>query len=168
MEKEKMYELFTIWWNSLQNNNGGRAKLKRCRTPEEAALLPETHRLRSLLPQWIELEAVAIIAGVSAHIKKESKLGFSESLATPNEKKGRAPLSEERFRQLLSCREWAELYRSLRRTVTILDGNVNLINFFKTVILWNDEFHSKYKKPGKGIKFELSQSYYETAMKYEK
>jgi CRISPR system Cascade subunit CasB len=168
MGKEKMQEVFTNWWNRLQENNGGRAQLKRCGSPEEAALHPETHRLKSMLPAWVPLEAVAIIAGVSAHIKNDTSLGFAESLATPREKNGRVPLSESRFRQLLTCREWDELYRTLRRSVSILGGNVNLLSFVDTVLLWNDEFLGAFKRPGKGLKFKLSRAYYETAMKYEK
>ena len=110
MTKEERQEVFTKWWARLQENNGGRAQLKRCNSPEEAALHAETHRLKSMLPNWIPLEAVATIAGVSAHIKNDTKLGFAQSLATPKEKNGRVPLSESRFRQLLSCREWDELY----------------------------------------------------------
>lgn len=168
MTKEERQEVFTKWWTRLQENSGGRAQLKRCSSPEEAALHSETHRLKSMLPNWIPLEAVATIAGVSAHIKNDTKQAFAKSLATPKEKNGRVPLSESRFRQLLSCREWDELYRTLRRSVTILDGKVNLSSFVDTVLLWNDEFRGEYKKPGMTIKFKLSRDYYETAMKYEK
>ncbi len=167
MTKEERDEVFLKWWRSLQENNGGRAQLKRCNLPEEAALHPETHRLKSMLPKWISLEVVATISGVSAHIKNDTKLGFAQSLATPKDKNRRVPLSESRFRQLLSCREWAELYRTLRRTVSILDGKVNLKSFVDTVLLWNDEFRGEYKKPGMTIKFKLSRDYYETAMKYK-
>ncbi len=166
--KKGMQEVFTDWWDRLQKNNGGRAQLKRCSSPEEAALHPETHRLKNMLPDWLPLEAVATIVGVSAHIKNETKLGFAQSLATPKEKNGRVPLSESRFRQLLSCRDWDELYRTLRRSVSILDGNVNLLSFVDAVLLWNDEFRGAYRKPGKSLKFELSRDYYEIAMKYEK
>lgn len=168
MINEEMYKVFTNWWKRLQENNGGKAQLRRCNSPEEAALHSETYRLKNMLPKWLSLEAVATLAGISAHIKNDTSLGFAKSLATPKEKNGRVPLSESRFRQLLSCREWDELYRSLRRTVSILDGNVNLMSFVDTVILWNNEFLGAYKKPGKGLKFELSRDYYETAMKYEK
>ena len=168
MINEEMQKVLLSWWKRLQENNGGRAQLKRCNSPEEAALHSETYRLKTMLPKWVSLEAIATIAGVSAHIKNDTSLGFAKSLATPQEKNGRVPLSESRFRQLLSCREWDELYRTLRISVSILDGNVNLISFIDTVLLWNDEFRGSYKKPGKGLKFELSRDYYETAIIYEK
>lgn len=168
MINEEMQKVLINWWKKLQENNGGRAQLRRCKSPEEAALHSETYRLKSMLPKWVSLEAISTIAGVSAHIKNDTSLGFARSLATPREKNGRVPLSESRFRQMLSCREWDELYRTLRRSVSILDGNVNLISFIDTVLLWNDEFRGSYKRPGKGLKFELSRDYYETAMKYEK
>ena len=168
MINEEMQKIFINWWKKLQENNGERAQLRRCNSPEEAALHSETYRLKNMLPKWISLEAVATIAGVSAHIKNDTSLEFAKSLATPKEKNGRVPLSESRFRQLLSSREWDELYRALRRTVSILDGNVNLVSFVNTVLLWDDEFKGHYKRPGKGLKFELSRDYYETSMKYEK
>ena len=161
-------EAISNWWNRLQDNSGGKARLKRCQTPEEAALLPETFSLGKLLP-WLPIEARATIAGVSAYIKKSSsKKKFGEALATPKEKNGRVPLSESRFRQLLSARDWQEVYRSLRRVVTILDGDIDLIQFVETIILWSEELQGKYREPGKGLKFKLSQDYYTIAMKYEK
>jgi CRISPR system Cascade subunit CasB len=168
MMNKEMQKIFADWWTRLQDNHGGRAQLRRCRSPEEVALHPETHRLKNKLPGWLPLEAVATIVGVSAHIKNSTKQKFAQSLATPKEKNGRVPLSENRFRQLISCREWGELYRGLRRSVTLLDGRVNLLSFVDTILLWNDEFRGAYKKPGKGVKFELSRDYYETAIKHEK
>ncbi len=168
MINEEMQKVLLNWWTRLQENNGGRAQLRRCNSPEEAVIHSETYRLKNMLPKWISLEAIATIAGVSAHIKNDTSLGFAKSLATPKEKNGRVPLSESRFRQLLSCREWDELYRSLRRTVSILDGNVNLISFADTVLLWNNEFRGDTKRPGKGLKFELSRDYYETVINNEK
>ncbi len=165
---EEIQKDFINWWKKLQENNGSRAQLRRCNSPEEAALHPETYRLKNVLPKWIPLEAVATIAGVSAHIRNDTAHEFARALATPKERNGQVPLSESRFRQLLSCRNWNEVYRSLRRAVTILDGNVNLTSFVDTVLLWNDEFKGEYKRPGKGLKFELSRNYYETVMKYEK
>ncbi len=172
--KAETRESITGWWERLQKNSGGRAKLKRCQSPEEAALLSETFTLSAMLP-WLSLEAVATIAGVAAHIKKpdnekvdKQSRKFGESLATPKEKSGRVPLSETRFRQLITARDWNEVYRSLRRAVTILDGRVDLISFAETVILWNDEFEGRYKKPGTGLKFELSKDYYTKVMKTKK
>lgn len=168
MTKEERQKAFIRWWTELQENNGGRAQLKRCSSPEEAALLAETHHLKSMLPKWVPLEAVATIGGVSAHIKDNNKLEFAQSLATPKEKNGRIPLSESRFRQLLSCRKWEELYRTLRRSISVLDGKVNLISFIDMIFLWDREFRDENKQLGKSIKYSLSRDYYETAMKYEK
>ena len=163
-----MQIVFLKWREKLQENAGGKSQLKRCNSPEEAALHPETHRLKGMLPNWVSLELVATIAGLSAHIRGENKAGFIESLATPKEKNGRIPFSESRFRQMLLSRDWNELYRNLRRAISILDGSVSFISFINTVFLWNDEFREAYKRPGNGVKYRLSRLYYETAMKYEK
>ena len=163
---EKTQELLTDWWDALQKDNGGRAQLKRCQTPEDAALLPQTFRLKQML-SWMPLEAVAVIAGVGAHIKESNGTDFGKALATPHDKNGRVPLSESRFRQLLSARDWTELYRSLRRAVTILDGKVGFINFVDTVELWSKELRGEYAAAGKSVKFKLSEAYYTEAMKHE-
>jgi len=162
---DKTKEFLTQWWKDLQNDNGGRARLRRCQTPEEAALQPQTYRLKQIL-SWLPLEAVATIAGIAAHIKEVAGEGFGKSLAKPKEKNGRVPFSETRFRQLLSARDWNELYRSLRRAVTILDGKVGYLSFVQTVILWNEEFKGEYARPGKSVKYKLSESYYTEAMKH--
>jgi len=109
---------------------------------------------------------VATIAGVAAHIKDAKGEDFGKSLAKPKEKSGRAPLSESRFRQLLSARDWNELYRSLRRAVTALDGKVGFINFVDAIILWSKEFQGEFAKPGKSVKYKISESYYTESMKH--
>ena len=162
---DKTAVALTKWWENLQADNGGRAQLKRCQTPEEAALHPQTFRLKQSI-SWLPLEAVATIAGVAAHIKDTKGEDFGKSLAKPKGKKGRVPLSESRFRQLLSARDWNELYRSLRRAVTILDGKVGFVNFVEIVILWSKELQGEFAKPGKSVKYKLSEAYYIESMKH--
>lgn len=159
----KTTEILIKWWANLQEDSGGRAQLRRCQSPEEAALHPQTFQLKHML-SWLPLEAVATIAGVGAHIKDASGADFGKALAVP--KDGRVPFSESRFRQLLTARDWNELYRSFRRAVTILDGKVSFINFVDTIILWSEEFKGQYKEAGKTVKFKLSEAYYTEAIKH--
>lgn len=164
MVQDDMLLKFSTWWDELKRDNGRKAQLRRCSSPDEAAILPGTYYLKRTLPKWVPLELVATIAGLSAHIKENREMRFIESLATPKEKSGRVPFSESRFRQLLSCRDWDELYRNLRRAIIILDNSVNYESFVKTVFLWNDEFRGAHTRPGKSTKFQLSREYYETVM----
>ncbi len=168
MLREEMHERFIQWWKDLQEDSGGRAQLRRCNSLVEVVLHPEMYRLKRVLPNWISLEVMAILVGLGAHIKENISYGFAESLATPKDKNGRIPFSESRFRQLLSSRDWEELYRNIRRAILILEGKVNLISFFDMVMLWNDEFNESHKKIGRGVRYKLSHSYYDTVMKYEK
>lgn len=167
MGYNEIAEIVTIWWREIQDNSGASARLRRCATPEEAALLPETHRLRVRLPGWVKIEIVATIAGLVAHIKNDAGLNFALALATPKEKNGRVPLSENRFRHLLACRDWDELYRNLRRSLDIINGQVILRSFIDSVFEWDKEFTGVFHKPGQGIKFNLSRDYYTEAMKHE-
>ncbi len=164
---EKTTKKLLEWWDSLQNDNGGKAQLKRCHSPQEAILYPQTFKLKHIL-YWLPLEALATVAGVGAHIKSATGKNFGVALATPAEIGGLAPFSETRFRQLLSARDWQELYRFLRRAVTILDGKVSFVNFVETVILWSEEFTGKYKEIGKSLKFKLSEAYYTNLLLQEK
>ena len=157
--KEETKDKLLEWWKVLQNDKGGKAQLKRCKSPQEAILYPQTFRLKHTL-YWLPLEALATVAGVGAHIKKDSGKSFGKALAMTKENGGRVLFSESRFRQLLSARNWEELYRLLRRAVTILDGEVGFINFVETIILWSEEFSGKYKRVGNGLKFKLSKAYY--------
>ncbi len=164
---EKTKESLLQWWGNLQKDKGGCAQLKRCHTPQEAILNPQAFRLKSVL-YWLPLEALATVAGVGSHIKKATGKQFGQALATRGEAKGRVLFSETRFRQLLSARDWVELYRLLRRAVTLLDGEVGFISFVDTVILWSEEFSGKYKEIGKSLKFKLSEAYYTSLLLQEK
>lgn len=167
MDKKKEREAFIQWWKKLQEDNGGRARLRRCSLPEEAILQSQTFRLRKRLPKWFSDQAVATLAGISSHVKHDSDKPLGLLLAKPKEKNGRPPMSEGRFRQLATSRDWDDLYRGLRRSMGIIDKRVSLKNLFDTIEGWNDAFRQQYKRPGKSIKFVLSKDYYTEAVKHE-
>jgi CRISPR type I-E-associated protein CasB/Cse2 len=164
----EMQEVVTNWWRELQQNSGASARLRRCRSPLEAAMYPETHRLRLRLPKWLSTEAVATIAGIASHIKSNTDIPLAKALAKPHEANGRPPYSESRFRQLLLCRDWDELYRSLRRAVTVLDGAVSLASLTEVIRLWQNEFRGGFEKAGRGIRYQMSRAYYEVIIENEK
>ena len=156
-ERERLFK----WWLELLDNSGRRAQLKRCASPEEAALIPETFKVKTILPK-ASIEACATIAGILSALKKEClsvSLPLGKQLAV--EKNSRPLFSETRFRQLLSSKTWNELYTHLRRAVGILDGMVNPIPLTEFILRW--DWEAKYaatQAPGKSLVFELSRDYY--------
>lgn len=167
MVSNAVKDIVISWWENLQDDNGGRAQLRRCNSPEDVALHSQTHCLKAMLPAWVSYELVSTIVGLCSHIKSRRDQNFAESLAAPKEKGGKAPLSETRFRQLMQSRNWDELFRNLRRAINVLDDSINIESLIDAIFLWNDEFRDENIRPGRGLKFELSRAYYETAIKYE-
>lgn len=161
-KKEKLIEDILAWRAGLLENNGARARLKRCETPEKAMLLRETHELLGKLSPFVSAEAVATIAGIIPHIKRDGSGKLAENLG--KEKNGRVVFSEVRFRNLLACREWNEFYTALRRAVVILNGNVDPVSIIETITLWDEEKQGRYKEPSKKLSFRLANDYYSQSL----
>ncbi|MFP4243391.1 MAG: type I-E CRISPR-associated protein Cse2/CasB [Chitinispirillaceae bacterium] len=155
---ESLIEAVLKWRAELLNNSGGRARLKRCETPEKAMLLRETHTLLEKVPRSVSPEAVATIAGIISHVDKGGSGKLAANLG--KERNGRVVFSEVRFRNLLACREWNEFYTALRRAVVILDGNVDPASVIETVKLWDEEKRGTYKEPSMKLSFRLANDYY--------
>ena len=63
------------WWNSLKDNSGGRAQLRRAHNPTEVVFLPVYHRLYGKCgSDNINKEALACVAGLCAHVKEIREL----------------------------------------------------------------------------------------------
>ncbi|MDO5577511.1 MAG: type I-E CRISPR-associated protein Cse2/CasB, partial [Fibrobacter sp.] len=154
-------EIIKEWHSALceKRNNGSRAKLKRCKSPENAMMLRETHALFDEMQKYyVSPEAVATMAGILSHVKV-NKLGkFAEKLG--QEKGGHVLFSEIRFRNMLACRDWNEFYTSLRRAVVLLDGDVDPLSIVEAIKLWDEDKRGKIKEPSKKFCFKLSNEYY--------
>lgn len=166
---EEIRDDLLSWWRSMENSSGARAQLRRCASPEEAVLHPQTHHLRYVLP-WPSVEARATIAGLLSNIKsgENDPSSVGQKLARPSEPGGAAPFSETRFRQLLTSRDWNEFYRNFRRAIQILGGDLNPLLVADTILCWDrEQQEQKSTAPGKSLKFWLSQDYYTEALKHE-
>jgi len=164
--KEELQIKFVEWWKSLKEDPGARARLRRCASPEEAALLSETYQVMRIIP-WCSGECAATIAGIVSHIEEgeNEKISLAVKLAKPKKKNDRVPFSESRFRHLLSCKTWNEFYTDLRRAVQILGRTVNPLSVIDVIIAWDNELKRKQSEAiRKSIKFELSRQYYTQLM----
>ncbi len=147
------------WWDNLSSSS--RAQLRRCATPSEVALHREMYMMRTLVPAWISVEAVATITGVLAHIRegREDMTPFIQKLAIPKERTGRAPFSENRFQQLMKCSTWDDFYTLMRRSIALLDRSVNPLAVADFIVLWGE--HEK------DFRFNVADEYYTEAMKHD-
>lgn len=149
----------TDWWKTLEDNPGGRACLRRSRSPDEAALCPSYHNLLRQLRAagyavgpW-EAEKLAAVAGLAAQLKQlNTNLPLARQMATASEGQSKSRVSGLRFRRLLEKQEAEDLYLPLMRVVKMLDGNCNLFDLARSVFWWNDRTRRQW-----------ASQYYETA-----
>jgi CRISPR system Cascade subunit CasB len=138
-DSSEMDELKT-WWTSLQKNHGDRAKLRRCRTLTEVALLPAFHRLRLDVQKHgrVNYDNLALIAALIARVKSSSEnSSIAEQMAT-GKPDGSARVSGLRFRRLLKVKDTDELYTAMSRVVALLGGAVNVQSLAQSMYWWND------------------------------
>jgi CRISPR system Cascade subunit CasB len=165
--KDNQIEFLVEWWNDLHERNGPRAALKRCASPEDASLYPDTFRVKNII-SWMSYEAAATIAGILSHVVRESNVNINMSFAKTlsyNPEGSKPVFSETRFRQLLSSRNWNEFYTRLRRAVKALKGKVNPVSVADIIVRWDEEYRWGKNKSeyGHSLKFDLSEEYYSSA-----
>lgn len=146
-------------WKHILANKSYKAQLNRCNNVEEIRFYPDIKAFKEILPQWTSYEATAVISGILANVKEDGRESLGKRLAT---KKGDRPVcSEEKLRLLLSSKNWDELYKNLRRLVTLIKGNVDPLSIVDFVLQWEDE-NRNIKKPNysKSLKFKIYKIYY--------
>ena len=138
------------WWNSLQEDSGGRAELRRAHNPTEVVFLPAYHRLHGKCDvSSISKEALACVAGLCAHVKENQKGKLAEQMAECKPGSKSSKISSLRFRKLLAIKDRENLYHMMIRILRQIGGTVNVVDLAKTVYWWNE----KTKK-------ELAYAYY--------
>jgi len=161
------------WWESLKQNKGDRAELRRCKNLEEIQKASAYQRCYWQLKKHFtpeqqvpSREQMSIIIGLAAHIEdndtkhidknsnKEEKYYFAYQMAAPKGKEKDAPpkLSELRFRRLLKIKDRGKLYRFLIQVIRMLEKRVNLLDLLSIAYFWGDK-----------AKTNLAYKYYENA-----
>lgn len=184
------------WHDWLDDNRGDRARLRRADSPEDILLTDAffhfLHRMDKATPNWsqnVPMLTSACMAGALSHVKTDkqtpSKLfgsekkekgkdaeapkkmaGFAEQLATPQEGKSKAPMSELRFQQLQKSPSIDDFYRRIIRAIRLLDGNVNLASLANDIIQWHEEFNKPIgREPAKRLAVRWATDYYTAASK---
>jgi len=141
------------WHNALECDRSGRAELRRAHNPAEVVFLPAYHHLyNSCGASNINKEALACVAGICSHVKKNREGKFAEQMAERKAGSKNSEVSSLRFRRLLTVSDREELYLSMIRIIRQLGGAVNVFDLAKIVYWWNE----KTKK-------ELAYAYYDNA-----
>ncbi len=143
------------FWNSLDDNRGARAELRRCDTVNEVVMTATFQRFcqQSLRPilknekQWED--RMAAIIGLISHLPgtavndilaKAGAGDYTSLLAkqmTDKVSGDRPVVSELRCRRLLQ-RDRDELYPTLIRIIRLLNGKASLFGIASSVYYWGD------------------------------
>lgn len=165
--RETDHKILTEWWQSLQEDRGERARLRRCASPEDVLLQPAFHRLYQRFP-YFDVQALAAVAGLVAHVKKLNNFSFPGQLGRAKEGSDKPVLSELRFQQLLSSGDLDEFYEGLRRAIMLLDREGNILSIADAILHWSKEQQDKNQyteRPDRRFQFSWAKAYFGEAFK---
>jgi len=157
------------WWKSLGDNRGERAELRRCETPEQVLPAKAFHRLCRILPQWEEqdLLALAVVAGVLAHVENAGGGSFARQLGTPTEGSDKPLFSELRFQQLLAAHDHGEFFQRLRRAVKQAGGTADIHFLADGILHWaRDRADATAARPSQRFRYTWASDYFQPTLKF--
>ncbi len=169
LHREDYRKTIRKWWKSLKDERKDRAQLRRCEDSLQVILLPGFHRLLNQMEGWPQnhIQGLAATAGLLSQVKEntthrgEQFVRFGQQIGCPKEQGGKPPVSELRFYQLSRSRTHEEFYRHIRRTIWLLDGNVNIMSLADFILQWDQEKNGEFEKePERRFPFRLAQDYF--------
>ncbi len=134
------------FWQGLEDDKGGRAQLRRCKTANEVVMVPAFHRLCRRVRPLMKYERegwemrIAAIAGLLAHVRT---LDSRKTLAAQMAAGDTPAVSELRFRRLLQ-RNREEFYGALMRTLGLIDKTANPFDLACSVYYWGDSERKRW------------------------
>lgn len=139
----RLGKLIREWWLGLNNDNSGRAQLKRCNSIDEIVMCPTYQRFyRYLLTcnvwpinaaTW-QNDKLAVIAGLLAHIETDDSQNFPVRASVGD----KPVISELRFKGLLKT-DTDDLFANLRRLLPLINYQTNVIQLACDIYYWNDK-----------------------------
>jgi CRISPR system Cascade subunit CasB len=154
------------WWESLDENRGDRARLRRAERPDDVLLTEPFFRfLQQMPPEWAEPEEVlssAIVAAALSHVKEpRDSETFPTQLASPKQGGKKARMSELRFQQLQKSRDPEEFFRRLLRAIHLAESRVNIISLAESILHWMHEYrYGVDREPQKRLVVRWATDYY--------
>lgn len=131
------------WWQSLEDNTGERALLRRARSENDVVMSRAFHQLCSRMRPLMDNERrweeqLATIAGLISHVRKITGEPLAEQMA------GNPPeVSELRFRRLLQ-RNRDDLYATMIRVLRMLDNKANIYDIANSVFYWGNKVKKRW------------------------
>jgi CRISPR type I-E-associated protein CasB/Cse2 len=142
------------WWQAVSTDRATMAKLRRCHTPVEALLVPQTLTLArklGLANRPERLNHVGALAVVLAHVKKDDpNTSIMRALGRDPKKPDdpdTAKLSNQRLRRLLLVdgSNALELMSAMTRLVRFMDNSkANVSDLTTATLWWNDRTRQRW------------------------
>ncbi len=161
----------TSWWQSLEDNRGERAQLRRCQRADDVLLTGAMVQfLRSMPGYWgvqpgqkgILLTDAAMVATLLARVKANATHSFAKSLALPKEGGTKAAMSALRFEQLQKSRTDEEFFLRISRAIDLVGGKVNVVSLADNILHWLREYRTAPAvKPFDRLAVRWASDYYE-------
>jgi CRISPR system Cascade subunit CasB len=171
LKEQEGRDKLLIWWRSLVDNRGDRARLRRADKPDDVLLTEPFFLFLQQMPEdWAKpdrLLASAMIAAALSHVTEhQDGETFATQLALPKERGKKARVSELRFQQLQKSRDPEEFFRRLLRTIRLAECRVNIISLAESILHWMNEYRFGFdREPQKRLAVRWGTEYYEQALK---
>ena len=135
------------YWESLEDNRGDRAILRRCDGALQVIMTPIFHHQLRDWRQYFSSETnyeeqLAQIMGLLAHVRfHRSDISIAKQMATG--RGGDPAVSELRFQRLLqSTRQ--KYYRDMIRMIKLLGGELNIHDLAESTYFWGDNVRKEW------------------------
>lgn len=154
------------WWESLKNNRGDRAMLRRAEKPDDVLLIDSFFRFLNQMPEeWArheELLSSAIVAAALSHVTvNRDNETFATQLASPKQGGIKPRMSVSRFQQLQKSRDPEEFLRRLLRAIRLAEGSINVTSLAESILHWMYEYrYGADKDPQRRIAVRWATEYY--------
>ena len=162
LRDEKQRDTLMEWWESLEENKGERAQLRRCEAPLQVLPRRSFIRLSRCLPvqSMYQLMELAAIAGLIAQVQI-CNTGESFAAQLGRQVHDKPIMSELRFNQLLQCSSLDELFMRSRRAVALLGNEANILSLADYILQWGSEDKGHFVPTAQNrLKFRMANSYY--------
>lgn len=146
--------VITKWWNdSLRKDDGpsrkAAARLRRCTTPVEAALIEEVHNLKFMVEQEgfekFQPDTLALVAICLSHVKEGRGKKLAELFGNREIKDGPRVLSEIRFQSLIRITNKVELIGPIRRAISLVQHKpINVYALAEDTFHWNEDVRREW------------------------
>ena len=130
------------WWAEIQDpkHRGDRAELRRCRGPADVAFVPAYYRLKAMMPDDLDAENLAVVAGILSHVDDHIESPTTAEIFARPKDGGTSPrVSDPRFRRLLRVGDYdyQELYPMLTRLIRQTERKAHLPSLIAGAYWWN-------------------------------